>query len=469
MRGRATRAALRGHEQLIGRALDPDAMLAVFQRELPALASSPIRVTGCTVANGGSASHPGRKTIRVMYRVTAESRSGRRWNNLLVGTLPATPDFLAPELMVRCRAAEDHPAVQPYCRLATFVGEVQMALLVFPVDPCLPALAELTGPEALIVLAPYLNHNPPGTTVTRTDWALRRYRPAARCGLRIEAEFSGGNGLAPQRVVQARIFADDRGAALYRNMQSLWAAASRNRCLRLPEPLGYDAERRMLVLAETPEGEGIGDWVTRLQRGAPLPSGIGLDHLERGMTACATALADLQAGDGGQLERERTYRGELARLHRRRAAHRPDDAAVDLIDGALDALGAQPVDDEQLVPAHGRFRPAVVSGDDRSLHVLEWEGLCLAHPALDAASFLGRLRESPLTDPGRAPDLEHLARVFRSAFLELRPDVTRGHLAAYEALELTRMGVRRIRGHGRRRSREEGLRLITEAVRLVDG
>ncbi|HKB16589.1 MAG TPA: hypothetical protein VKF62_11020, partial [Planctomycetota bacterium] len=66
--------------------------------------------------------------------------------------------------------------------------------------------------------------------------------------------------------------------------------------------------------------------------------------------------------------------------------------------------------------------------------LVDWDGLCLADAAFDAAMFLGRLRREPLRDPDGAPELEYLAQAFRREFLARRPEVSSRALALQEGL-----------------------------------
>ena len=100
---------------------------------------------------------------------------------------------------------------------------------------------------------------------------------------------------------------------------------------------------------------------------------------------------------------------------------------------------------ELLVPCHGGFRHKQLVGNDEYLTLLDWDGLTLAHPALDAASFLCRLRHAPITQPGNARALEGLAEVFRRAFLAREPEVSPHELALYETLVLMDLALRALR------------------------
>jgi hypothetical protein len=124
---------------------------------------------------------------------------------------------------------------------------------------------------------------------------------------------------------------------------------------------------------------------------------------------------------------------------------------------------------ERLMPCHGGFRHKQLVGNDEYVTLIDWDGLTLAHPALDAASFLCRLRHAPLTQPGKAQALEWLAEVFRREFLAREPEVSPHVLALYETLVLMDLTLRALR-HPERREHVavHTHRLVAEAKRLLD-
>ncbi|MBI3469617.1 MAG: phosphotransferase [Planctomycetes bacterium] len=136
------------------------------------------------------------------------------------------------------------------------------------------------------------------------------------------------------------------------------------------------------------------------------------------------------------------------------------------IERVLERLAAGALDDEPLVPCHGGFRHRQLLGDDRQLTLLDWDALTLAHPALDAATFLRGLRREAIVQPDRFSELERLAGVFRQAFLSCDPAVDRCHLALYEALLLTQGVLREFRRP--KRGAEVVRRLLAAAERLID-
>jgi hypothetical protein len=446
--------------------LDGALMLRVFQRRLPELASMPIRVTRCTVSGNAARRASPRQRTRVIYRVSIESAGGRRWEHTLVGTVPVPPDFLSPELLFRCRAAQRHPAAAPFAQLATYIEDLEMAVVLLPIDPALPGLADVTGGDATKIVARHLPECRRGAILRQVGSAITRYSPYSGALVRMEAVIA--NGAAPQsrRAIYVKVFCDDRGELYHRNLVTLWDAARRSSALRVPEPLGYDPELRLLFMSEAPGQSQLHECVKRLETGQGLPEGFGAARFESGLRVAAGSIAELQRAPITHPP-ERTFRHELARLHRAidalRAGH-PEP--VRWAAATLDAIKSKPLDEERLVPAHGAFEPARMLGDGERLTIVKWGGLCLAPPALDAATFLGRLRRVPLRRPGRGGGLDQAAAVFRAEFLRCRPEVSAGELAAYESMVLLEIALRVLRA-----SRNDGVGrvrgLLAEAERLA--
>ena len=126
----------------MARALDVAFMLLIFQRELPAMADTPIRVIMCRARAGKTRAALPQRKLRVTYHLVVESGEGQQRHYDLWGTLPVTPAFLSPELLECCRAAQGHPAVVPFARLAAYIPELHLGVQFLPVDLALPALLE---------------------------------------------------------------------------------------------------------------------------------------------------------------------------------------------------------------------------------------------------------------------------------------------------------------------------------------
>ena len=450
---------------LVKRALDPDFMLQIFQRELPALADVPVRLSACRVRANKTRAAVGLARVQVRYWVTGES-DGQPWERMLLGTLPVTSEFLSRELLQQCYAAQGHPAVQPFKRLAAFIPQLQMVVQFFPIDVALPSLLVVTRPNSRRVLSRFIPECRAGARIKETQWELVHYKPGERCVLKCTLRLSGAGAASFHRTVYTKIFADDGGAAIYRVMQDLWQTARRSVCLRMPQPYGYDSEHRMLVMAEVPGARDLKLWVQCLEAGQPLPPGVDLARLARSMAVTAEALAELHRS-GMHPQEVLTFRDKLhhqgKELHEIRR-HHPDLAAE--VERVQQRLEAGALHNERLVPSHGAFRHKQLLGNDQCLTFIDFDDLTLAHPAWDAACFLGWLRLEPLKHPGKAAELEHLAEVFRRAFLAHEPEVAPHHLAVYEALVLTKIALRAFRGFLRP---ERGDQVVPHVRGLVAG
>jgi hypothetical protein len=452
------------------RALDMAFMLQIFQRELPALADTPIQVVECRASVGKTRSALKQKKLRVTYHVVVESVEGQKRHYNLLGILPVTSAFLSPELLESCRTAQGHPAVVPFARLATYVPELQMGVQFLPVDLALPALIEATQPDCRRLVAPFIPECQNGSTLEQIDSELLRYKPGTRCVLKFTLRLSDATGNLCQQVVFGKLFADDRGAAIYRDMQTLWEASRRSGCLRVPEPLGYDPERHMLVMAEAHGTRDLNTWIKCLEAEQPLPPGVDLSRLERCMAMVTEALSELHRS-GVRPRESRTFYKELADACKDLALirHEHPELARE-IEGVLERLQTRLPQNERLVPCHGAFRPEQLMGNDEYLILLDWDGLTLAHPALDAASFLCRLRHVLITQPGKASQLESLAEVFRREFCAREPAVPQRELALYEALGLMDLALRALRNSKRKEHIVTHTDcLVAEAERLLDG
>jgi hypothetical protein len=457
-RGKVPLAAPEERRELFTRLADSEHMLGVFRHELSRLTEQPIRVTSCKakLRRTRAAARAGR--IEVVYRVGIEQGGLPEREYILLGTAPEGAEFL----LGTERRSPVHPRVLPFHASAVHLAELDLGLLFFPMDPALPALGEITGDSCASLLAPYLQECRAGHALERVDCELKQYKPFKRAVLRLTAHFSESG--APSRSFYAKLFTDECGRDTYRELSALWSAVQSASYLRLPEPLGYDAERRMLLLSEAPGQRDLSDWVRCLERGRPLPPGVGLARAERCMVSAARGLVELQRS-GIRPARTFTSRSVLERLRRDLVPLRGrlPGGLLREVEQLLTLLSGRVPVAESLVPAHGCYRHKQMVGDERGLFLIDWDGLALADAAMDAATFLGKLRQKHLRQPGSAPQLERLAALFRSEFLAGSPQVTAGQLALQEGIVIAEDLLRSFRVPADERMPDEIRNLLAAA------
>lgn len=455
-------AAPARQRELLTRLLDPACMQAVFQLELSRLTPSAIQVTSCRIKLRRRRVAVREERLELLYEVGVVAGAGPERKYVLLGTAPEQASFSAHEHGADVLA---HPALVPFHVPSAFVEEFQLGLRFFPLDPCLPGLALLTGPRGAEILAPHLSAWRAGVALTHAECELRQYKPFKRAVVRVTAHLADGRS----RALYAKLFADPRGERSQRELAALWAATRTARGLRMPEPLGYDPSARALFLSEAAGQGDLTEWIKCLEKGRDLPAGVDLARLERCMAVAAQALADLQ-GSGVRVERTRTRASALAGLRRDHAVlcrKLPGDASLNALGGLLTLLDDRLADTAVLVPAHACFRHKQMVGDESSLTLVDWDGLCMADGALDAATFVGRLRSEPLRHGGEPAALEHLADTFRRAFLALRPGVSTRALAAQECLVIVEDLLRSFRRPGRAAGMAREIEALMAAARTL--
>jgi aminoglycoside phosphotransferase (APT) family kinase protein len=226
----------------------------------------------------------------------------------------------------------------------------------------------------------------------------------------------------------------------------------------------------MLVMSEAPGDRDLNRWIKCVERGEPLPAGVDPVRLERCARVVAVALRELQAS-GVRPELRRTFRHELARVKGDRdlllgEVRKREPELAGLADALVARLETLAPAEEQLVPAHGCYRHKQMIGDEGALTLVDWDGFSLANPALDAATFLGRLCREPRQRPGSAALLDRMGASFRAAFLEGQPDLARD-LALYEGLVLTEQVLRAFRRPGDARETVQEVRLLARAAEAM--
>ena len=221
----------------------------------------------------------------------------------------------------------------------------------FPADPALRSLPALLAREEAHTVV--------------------RYRPYRRCTVR----FDGADGAS-----YAKVFADRRGERIHREGVELWTIAERGElAFAVPRPQRYEPRARTLWQSSVagrpvrPRLTGIRGMTLARRSGLALAS-LRSARLSPGAVLPPASLLPRTARGAAQLVRlvpelEPDVRGLLDRLHRGLAAARP----------------------RPLAPVHGNPHPGQWLHEGPGVGLVDFDGLALGRPELDAASFLAAL------------------------------------------------------------------------------
>jgi hypothetical protein len=293
-------------------------------------------------------------------------------------------------------------------------------------DTRLPGLRMLHDPDAARALIAAIEGQDPGPVTV----SLMAHRLGKRAVLRCEN--------ADRQVRYARLRTDKSGSGqtAFARHQRLWAALKDDPLLRVPEPLGQSTEMGVALFAELPgtapvlEGsEGvrachaIGRALTRLQD---------------------LRLSDLPVHDGmAEAMLLRTWHSRLTTVFPTRA-----EAFVVAIDTVCPALVRHRF---RAVPCHRDLHEKQVLMDGARAGLLDFDTLCLGHPAMDAGNLMahlflmgvttGRRRAAVETAivnairhvPERDLRLWRRAALLRLCMIYAFSDMSKGHQAALQA------------------------------------
>jgi aminoglycoside phosphotransferase (APT) family kinase protein len=319
----------------------------------------------------------------------------------------------------------------------TLVPEMAMVAWLFPADPALTGLMRATNVDRMMSLM--ARHLPEcrddGWHPVGLDCKVIRYRPRRRCTLLYTVRLEHRRRSATlTREAFGKVFPDDRWQAWYAVQEAVWQAArASNAEWRAARPIGCVPEWRFVLqealrgrafrhafanfghdaanepqLTESEEHLRVVARAVRAMQLAPIPSSRRGDF-DSLLTLQATNLAALH-------QSQPTLARELARLREE-------------VTKLSKAIKQQP-----LGFSHGDFAHKNVLLDEEGLGIVDFDRAGHAEPAYDVAYFLTRL-SGFLTRVGSQERAAHLSEAFRTAYLELAPEVSRERLALYEALD----------------------------------
>lgn len=382
----ASLAAFRELPDWLAAGMDPRRVHASLERHVPDLRDGRLRLLAC---------RPDRLRAKgdewlVRYTLSVGDPGGARREIVLVGNLWPP-------------GREPSPAGEPDGGTAFGVpgwrcttADPGLDLHVQTADEALPALPRLVDPtEAARLLEPILAGAGYGdVTITTCDPVVVRYKPGSRCTVVVGLGYDQRpvDRVPPDRVV-LKTHQGEKGESAWEAMNVLWQhPGAWAHAVRLAEPLGYLPDERILVQGPVPEDCTLKDLARRAigERDPDL-----LDSLRTALSRSARALAAVHSS-GTSYGRTATLEEELDEVRE----------VVDRLAGSVPALApaARPLlrrladlagetAPGPAVSSHHDFRPAQVLLHGEGVGFIDFDGACMAEPALDLGRFRAKLRD----------------------------------------------------------------------------
>ncbi|GAC1567684.1 MAG: hypothetical protein NVS3B14_14500 [Ktedonobacteraceae bacterium] len=358
------------------------------------------------------------------------------------------------------------------------VDELGISLQAFPMDAALPTLAAScdTAPEGPLFQAlERAAQRPPGDpawSLVAADAQPVRYKPASRCVIRYRLTLERMPGHVQRTLtIYGKVYADVEQAC---DVQATLAAlydeqvASGQQFPFLPRPLGV-SDIAGLVFNEAVEPQNPDEPGNRVETGKQR-LGVKMEYGRGGevskviqpaeeLRLTAEALARLHSSAvQPRKSKIRTGSQEARRVLERAAllagySPQQSDEILRLAQKLADALEAQRPDGYR--PAHGGFKSSQLLFHSHHVFVVDFDGFCLADPALDIGYFLAYLRPSSLwyLRQRARQYFEASAELFISAYRQaalergIDPQESAGSVARsklYEAALLFKIATRRV-------------------------
>lgn len=359
--------------------LDPAAMHDVLRAAIPGLRETrtcSIRQTRRRISR--KTEEAGAPYLGVLYELAARSGQATQWCYVKAfshGVSRTAPDA--------------HAALR--------LDDLDALAWLLPHDPALPHLAAFLDPRRVRAeLRQLLADDDTRDTAVHTT--VVRHEPESHCTARFTLTLHGA-----ERAVYGKCYAGDEWQAAAAAMRRLHAASAAATAFAIALPLGaspalhatWQAEAAGQPLRDQLAGACAGVWLGRVAG--------GIERLQRLSPGRAPVLGPREI-----LARTVKQCGKLQRA---------DASLADVLRPALARLAGASPEPAPAVLVHGDLHADQLLCDGNRLVLFDFDNLCAASPAFDAADFASQL----LTDDGFAPrrrrELAHtLVQAFHARF-----------------------------------------------------
>ena len=261
------------------------------------------------------------------------------------------------------------------------LDDQRMLVWAFPNDPVLHHLPDITDPVRVKKHLPYASL-PPGFAakeISAINVKVINYRPELRCTARYNLV-----GKTSALTIYGKSFADDRGAEIYRRLESMWQLSQQSGGdFPMPRPLGYNDETQTIWQEELP-GQPLAEIINRDNCAALISEAVGrLAFIHRsGAPTSARVTAENHMEE---------IRKKIAKLVQAFPAVKTSlSKTAELLERRLPKLPAA----EGCV-IHGDFHLRQLIVDDDQVALFDFDEFAIGDPAQDLANFIADLHAQP--------------------------------------------------------------------------
>lgn len=382
---------------------DHDAMRDTLTRELHALSGTPLRVHDLTIDYFRQS--PTR--IAAQYTLDLESDNGVRDAQII--TVAHFTDGRVARQWKRMRADApdaDNPVGRFQLPGAAFSDDIQSIVQAFPFDARLPGLREIVAgtPDMRRLVA----H---GDADTIESWQVEvvRYRPDMRAMARIDVGFGDTRRATTQRLYAKAYREIEEGQRAYDLLSALAASAAATDDFHAPSPLAYDADLRVLLIAEA-TGDRLLDIIRQNDDRAPK----AVRRAARAVAAMHAASVPPALLPATSPDRDAQFADVTDRLLR----GFPDQA------GAVQALASQieaAFHPAPLRPTHYDLKQGHILVNPEIVTILDFDKMAMGDPLIDVANVVATLGAEREGSARRAAVRENLADIFVEEYFSRVP------------------------------------------------
>ena len=232
-------------------------------------------------------------------------------------------------------------------------------------------------------------------TITSCDPVVVRYKPGSRCTVVVGLGYDGrpAGRVPPDRVV-LKTHQGEKGESAWEAMNVLWQhPGAWAHAVRLAEPLGYLPDERILVQGPVPEDCTLKDLARQAiaERDPDLLERAAGEPCPRPLVRSPRCTAPVRR-TGGPPRSRRSWTRSARSSTASRAVCPPWPRRPGRCCRRLTELARETAPDPA-VSSHHDFRPAQVLLHGEGVGFIDFDGACMAEPALDLGRFRAKLRD----------------------------------------------------------------------------